>query len=168
MSPLPLPKGGGHCFLDRSRRRQRRRRRKTSCLLCNLNTLWNIFMILGRNVDQGKMTCHIQDWQLWLSYFWSYHPLLYLKKISCPLCKSNTFWNISMVTLPFLLWASFVMSDSDYPLISCPLYKFKTLWNIFMILGRNIGQDQMACRIKNDNSAFLTFSVISLCYIWQW
>ena len=21
---------------------------------------------------------------------------------------------------------------------------------------------------KNDNSAFLTFGVISLCYIWQW
>ena len=25
---------------------------------------------------------------------------------------------------------SFVMSDSDYPLISCPLCKSKTLWNI--------------------------------------
>ena len=28
---------------------------------CNLNTLWNILMILGRNVDQDEMTCHIQD-----------------------------------------------------------------------------------------------------------
>ena len=64
---------------------------------CNLNTLWNILMILGRNVDQDEMTCHIQDWQLWLSYFWSYHPLFCLKKISCPLCNSNTLWNISMV-----------------------------------------------------------------------
>ena len=26
-------------------------RRKTSCPLCNLNTLWNILMILGRNVE---------------------------------------------------------------------------------------------------------------------
>ena len=34
---------------------------KTACLLCNLNTLWNILMILGRNVDQDEMTCHIQD-----------------------------------------------------------------------------------------------------------
>ena len=46
-----------------------RSQRKTFCLLCNLNTLWNILMILGRNVNQDKMTCHIQDWQLWLSYF---------------------------------------------------------------------------------------------------
>ena len=27
----------------------------------NLNTLWNILMILGRNVEQDEMTCHIQD-----------------------------------------------------------------------------------------------------------
>ena len=31
------------------------------CPLCNLNTLWNILMILGRNVDQDEMTCRIQD-----------------------------------------------------------------------------------------------------------
>ena len=33
----------------------------------------------------------------WLSYFWSYHPLFYLKKISCPLCNSNNLLNISIV-----------------------------------------------------------------------
>ena len=54
-----------------------------------------------------------------------------------------------MTTQPFLLLALsyFVMSDSGYPLISCPLYKSKTLWNIFMILGRNVEQDQMTCRV---------------------
>ena len=40
-----------------------------------LNTLWNILMILGGNVEQDETTCHIQEWQLWLSYFWSYLPL---------------------------------------------------------------------------------------------
>ena len=93
--------GGTYCFWDRSRccRHQRwhRHLRKTSCPFCNLNTFWNILMILGRNVDQDEMTCHIQDWQLWLSYFWSYHPLFYLKKILCLLCNSNTLWNISVV-----------------------------------------------------------------------
>ena len=51
-----------------------------------------------------------------------------------------------MTTLPFLLLAlsSFVMSDSDYPLISCPLCKSKTLWNIFMILGRNVEPEYMS------------------------
>ena len=120
--------GGTYCFWDGSRQRQR----KTSCPLCNLNTLWNILMILGRNVDQGERTCCIKDWQLWLSYFWSYHTLFYLKKISCPLCNSNTFWNISM------------------------------------ILGRNVEQDQRHVACNNDNSAFLTFGIISLSYIWQW
>ena len=54
-----------------------------------------------------------------------------------------------MTTLPFLLLelSSFVMSDSDYPLILCLLCKSKTLWNIFMILCRNIEQDQMTCPI---------------------
>ena len=31
------------------------------CLLCKLNTLWNIFMELGRNVEQDKTKCHIQE-----------------------------------------------------------------------------------------------------------
>ena len=91
---VPPTKGEGtYCFWDGSCWHWR----KTSCLLCNLNTLWNILMILGRNVDQDEMTCRIQDWQLWLSYFWSYHPLFYLKKNLCPLCNSNSLWNILMV-----------------------------------------------------------------------
>ena len=31
-----------------------------SCSLCKSKTLWNIFMILSRNVEQNKTTCHIQ------------------------------------------------------------------------------------------------------------
>ena len=30
-----------------------------SCPLCKSNTLWNIFMILGRNVEQDEMTCQV-------------------------------------------------------------------------------------------------------------
>ena len=72
-----------------------------------------------------------------------------------------------MTTLLFLLLelSPFVMSDIGYPLISCPFSKSKTLWNIFMILGRNVEQDQTRCRVQNDNSAILTFGVISPCYI---
>ena len=32
-----------------------------SCLLCKSNTLWNIILILGRNVWQDKKTCDIQE-----------------------------------------------------------------------------------------------------------
>ena len=31
------------------------------CLLCKSKTLWNYFMILGRNVEQDQMTCCIQE-----------------------------------------------------------------------------------------------------------
>ena len=30
-------------------------------LLCNTNTLWNILMLLGINVEQDEMTCCIQE-----------------------------------------------------------------------------------------------------------
>ena len=31
------------------------------CLLCKSKTLWNIFMILGRNVEQEQTTCRVQE-----------------------------------------------------------------------------------------------------------
>ena len=31
------------------------------CPLCKSKTLWNIFMILDRSVEQDQMTCHIQE-----------------------------------------------------------------------------------------------------------
>ena len=30
-------------------------------LLCNMNTLWNILMMLGTNVEQDEMTCCVQE-----------------------------------------------------------------------------------------------------------
>ena len=55
-----------------------------------------------------------------------------------------------MTILPFLLLAlsSFVIFDSDNPSISCPLCKSNTLCNVFMILGRNVKQDEMTCRVQ--------------------
>ena len=40
-----------------------------SCPLRKSKTLRNIFMILGRNVEQDQTICHIQELQHWLSYF---------------------------------------------------------------------------------------------------
>ena len=91
----PPPPPPHQIFWDGSHWRWRQL--KLSFPLCNLNILWNILIILGRNVEQDQKMCRIQEWQLCLSYFWSYHPLLYLKKISCLLCNSNTLWNILMV-----------------------------------------------------------------------
>ena len=33
----------------------------TSCPLCKLNTLWNIFMIVGINLEQDETMCRIQE-----------------------------------------------------------------------------------------------------------
>ena len=32
-----------------------------SCPLCKSNSLWNILMILGRNVEQDKRTCSVPE-----------------------------------------------------------------------------------------------------------
>ena len=32
-----------------------------SCAFCKSKTLWNIFMILGRNVEQDQTTCGVQE-----------------------------------------------------------------------------------------------------------
>ena len=31
------------------------------CPLCKSKTLWNIFMIRGRNIEQDQMTCHLKE-----------------------------------------------------------------------------------------------------------
>ena len=67
-----------------------------------------------------------------------------------------------MTSLLFEL-SPFVIFDSDHALISFPLCKLNTLWNIFMIRGRNVEQDETTCGY--DNSGFLTFGVISLCFV---
>ena len=32
-----------------------------SCPLCKSKTLWNIFMILGRNVEQDQTMCQVKE-----------------------------------------------------------------------------------------------------------
>ena len=179
--PTHLPKGDGgtYCFWDGSRWRRRKHRHRTSCPLCNLNTLWNILMILGRNVEQDQTTYRVQERQLCLSYFWSYHPLFEKKKflsalqLKYPLEYFNGTWqkcrtgpdhvsHTRMTTLPFLLLvlSPFIISDNDNPLISCPLCKSKILWNIFMILGRNVEQDQTMCHVQEWQ--------LCLSYFWSY
>ena len=65
------------------------------CPLCNTNTLRNILMTLVRNVEQDEMMCCVQEWQRWLSYFWTYLPFWCLNLISCTLC--NTLHKILMI-----------------------------------------------------------------------
>ena len=134
-----------------------------------LNTLQNIWMMLGRNAEQDKTTHHIQVTTLAFFVLESSPFVLFFKLISCQLCNSNTFQNILIVfgrnveqyemkcrvkelQLPFLLLAlsPFIIFDSDYALVLCLLCKSNTLWNILMILGSNEEQDQMTCHIPES------------------
>ena len=54
-------------------------------------------MILCSYVEQVMWMCRIQEWQLSLSYFLSYFPLIVSDAISCPLYNLNTLWNIIMI-----------------------------------------------------------------------
>ena len=40
-----------------------------SCHLCKSKTLWNIFLIIGRNVEQGQATCHVQECFFFFFFF---------------------------------------------------------------------------------------------------
>ena len=138
--------------------------------LCNAlyksKTLQNILMILGRNAEQDEVTCGIQEWQRWLSFFWSYLPLFFcccfFKLISVRSVIGipfGTFWwylveirtkrdDMSLtriITLPFLLLAlsPLVIFESDNALILWLLCKSNTLWNILIILG-NVVQGDMS------------------------
>ena len=68
-----------------------------SCPLYNLKTVWNVIMILYSYVEQVLLMCHVQEWQLSLSYFLSYFPLIISYAILCPLYNLNSLWNIIMI-----------------------------------------------------------------------
>ena len=67
------------------------------CPLHNWNTLWNIIMILYSYVEQVMTMCRVQEWQLSLSYFLSYFPLIVSDAISCLLHNLKTLRYIIMI-----------------------------------------------------------------------
>ena len=137
------------------------------CPLCYSNTLLNILMVLGRNVEQDEMMWRIQEWQLWLSYFWCYLFVIFdsdYALISCQLCKLNTFgiflWylvkNVAEDVMTcwvqeWQLWLTYFWSYLPFlylNLISCPYCNSSTLHNILMILGRNVEQDDTTYHLQ--------------------
>ena len=142
---------------------------KISCPLCILNTLWNISTVLGRNVEQDQTMCLIQEWQLCLSYFWRYLPLLYLTLImhwfsvrSVSRTLFGIFWwylvvmknrtrrhvtykndNFSFFLL--LELSPLLVFEFDFLSLLC---NTNTLRNILMMLGTNVEQDDMMCCIQ--------------------
>ena len=54
-------------------------------------------MILHSYVEQVMAMCWVQEWQLSLSYFFSYFPLMVSDAISCPLHNLNALRYIIMI-----------------------------------------------------------------------
>ena len=137
------------------------------CRLHNLKTVWNILMILHSYEEHVMTMCCMQEWQLSLSYFLSYFPLIISDAILCLLYllyNLNTFWNIIMIlqcyveqvmtmcciqkwqlSLSYLL-SYFPLTISDA--VSCPLHNLKTVWNIIMILHSYVEQVMTMCDVQ--------------------
>ena len=130
-------------------------------------------MILHSYVEYVITMCRIQEWQLSLSYFLSYFPLMVSDAISCLLHNLKTVWNITMTLHSYvervmaicriqewqLLFSYFL---SYFPLmvsdaISCPLHNLKTIWNIIMILHRYVEQVMTMCHVQEWQLSFLYF-----------
>ena len=74
-------------------------------------------MILHSYVEQDMTMCRVQEWQIWLSYFLSYFPLIVLDAISCPLHNLNTIWYIIMIPYSYVkqvLTMCRVENDNSY------------------------------------------------------
>ena len=115
-----------------------------------MKTLWYIIMIPYSYVEQVLTMCRVKDWQLSLSYFLSYFPLIVSDAISCPLHNLKSLWYIIMIRYSYVeqvlmmfrvqewqLSLSYFLSDNPLIVsdaILCPLHNLKTLWYIIMIL----------------------------------
>ena len=65
----------------------------------SLSCVWIWFRVRSVTylVKQDVTKRCIQYWQLWLSYLWSYLPILYFNLISCSLSNLNNLLNILMI-----------------------------------------------------------------------
>ena len=99
--------------------------------------------------------CRVQEWQLSLSCFLSYFPLIVSDAISCPLHNLNTLWYITMIPYSyvqewqlslsyFLSYFPYIVSDA----ISWPLHNLKILWYIIIILYSYVEQILMMCCVQ--------------------
>ena len=127
------------------------------------------FMILSRNIEQVQRTCpvHVQEWQLWLSYFCCDLPLLYLTLIMhwfsvCYVSQTlfGIFWWYLLVIRNRSRWhvTYWLYKNDNFGFFIFPflclidflslLCKMNTLWNILMMLGTNVEQDEMTCCVQ--------------------
>ena len=67
-----------------------------SCPLHNSDTIQDIFMKLGTNINHYQTMCREQEPLLHLHFLWNYGPLKFFLRKSCPLYNFDTIQNIFM------------------------------------------------------------------------
>ena len=123
-----------------------------SCPLHNLRTVWNILMILYSYVEQAMRMCHIHQWQLSLSYFLSYIPLIVSDAISCPLCNLNTLWNIIMILHSYV----------EQVMTMCRMQEWQLKLSYFLSYFPLMVSDAVSCLLQNLNA--LWYDIIIILY----
>ena len=129
-----------------------------------LETPWYIIMILYSYVEQILTMCRVHEWQLSLSYFLSYFPLIVSDAISCPLHNLKSLWYIIMIFYSYVEHSLLMLRVQEWQLllsyflsyfplivsaaVSCPLHNLKTLWYFIMILHSYVEHILTMCRIQ--------------------
>ena len=96
-----------------------------SSLFCKSKTLWNIFMIFVRNIEQDQMMCRIQEWQLCLYYFWHYLPLLCLTVII------HCFLVHSVGQRPFGIFLWYLVENREQDQTTCHVQEWQLCLSYF-------------------------------------
>ena len=109
-----------------------------SCLLHNFKTLWYIIMILYSYVEQVLTVCHVQEWQLLLSYFLSYFPSIVADAISCPLHNLKTLWYIIVILYSYV----------EQVLTMCCIYEWPLSFSYFLSYFPLIVSDAVLCPLQ--------------------
>ena len=135
---------------------------RCNVLSCNLNTLWNIILILHSYVEKVMTMCPVQEWQLSLSYFLSYFPLMVSDAISCLFHDLNAYCHIIIIlysygkqVLTMCLVQEWQLSPlyflSYLPLMvkATMLSILNTVRNIFMKLYGSIEEVVTMCLVAN-------------------
>ena len=148
----------------------------SNAILCpfhNLKTVRNILMILYSYVEQVMRMCRLQEWQLSLSYFLGYFPLIISDAILCPLYNFNTLWDIIMILYSYVeqvitmchvqewqLLLSYFQSYFSWTVldaISCRHHNLNALWYIIIILNSYDKQVLTVCHVEEWQLSFLYF-----------
>ena len=121
-------------------------------------TLWNVIMILHSYVEQVMMMCHVQEWQLSLTYFLSYFPLKVSDAISCRLHNLKIVWNIIMILHSYVVQVMAV----------CCLQEWQLSFLYFLSYLPLMVEGTIPPDLKTIRNIFIRlYEVVTMCLVYK-